>query len=1217
MSEPSSGWKQLLPPGPWYRRSGAYPIPAYSEFMPPPRLGRRAYGGDADPVLFAAHDPWGWQVTEYEEAFELQPGLAHLAGELLKALQKLGRGESGHGIGRLKLRHNPFWPEPLAGAGAPRHERYLALAPLALARTQDDKGRVRWTFFGASEQGPARPFWRGFWSAPGEETSATAALAFCRRLTGAGGGDDDAEPASAEAATRDLLALGFRILPGGLEDGGAWADGRDGTPWAGSSESAAGAGEGESAAATGRGKSAAARIDLDRAAGASGVESAATRSGEGAATPRTGAAAAGAGAAPGEIAFWRAAPLPSWTAPLLWREGQPLGGVRYLLTFRPFAGLPEEVRRAYLGCELHLLPFPGSLLFWGTPPYRALARELPLALQIPLLHPIERSENPHRLRVPQSGWLHEAHADQPEPATEHGPVRNSFRRTHRWQRLERHADALAVAGHEDRMAHVLFSAAADDLGLYGKPMARNAQIWTQGYHLLLDGPRAGRAQVTAAARRVAEGGTFGYRFLYPAMRVGDHEVYWHRLLAALPGAGGQAEMIPGAPLGVLTAYHAEHPDLSHPVELWPRLLARPAHRAAIEDPRGGTFAAAPADAAAAGAAAEAEADAAAADAAGLEGPSGGKRRGGGARGAKAAAYRRTVNNARKLLDAWQLLGGRPLPESFARALVRLAKDETLAAWLDAVEQAGRSAPGGGGPRLAVELRALLAAPEAEAPAAEAPAAAPPNGGGEPPAAEVEESAELGQPAPPEESGGVAAAKPAEVTAEAPAAAAALAMSSGLGAIPAAAEGSGPAPPAGTAAAGSAPPASEEPPLTFAHTAHRHFEEAYWRRIAFLAEGRFVNKDNADVVRDPVTLSQLPHRHRDLDDLAEHLLAYYRKLIAAHGMEGRAAAGDLPFRWHTDFDFSWSGGWLGNQQGHLEERNLLVAIPGRDRGRAVIMADHYDTAYMEDRYGYQHGGHGPRLAAAGADDNHSATVALMLAAPIFLDLSRAGQLGCDVWLVHLTGEEFPSDCLGARHLTESLVEGTLRLRTRPPSAAAALAPAVPGEVAGWLDLSETRVQGVYVLDMVAHNNDRERDVFQVCPGAGGESMWLALQAHLANRAWNRLAPGWNRRGRRGCKRGRRSADGQTMPALALHPRLRGEVRPQIDPHSTLYNTDGQIFSDAGVPVVLFMENYDINRHGYHDSHDTMENIDLDYGAAVAAIAIETVARAATQPPPRFD
>jgi len=41
-----------------------------------------------------------------------------------------------------------------------------------------------------------------------------------------------------------------------------------------------------------------------------------------------------------------------------------------------------------------------------------------------------------------------------------------------------------------------------------------------------------------------------------------------------------------------------------------------------------------------------------------------------------------------------------------------------------------------------------------------------------------------------------------------------------------------------------------------------------------------------------------------------------------------------------------------------------------------------------------------------------------------------------------------------------------------------------------------------------------------------------------------------------------------------------------------------------------ENYDINRSGYHDTKDTLENIDLDYGAAFAAIAIETVARIAT-------
>jgi len=65
-----------------------------------------------------------------------------------------------------------------------------------------------------------------------------------------------------------------------------------------------------------------------------------------------------------------------------------------------------------------------------------------------------------------------------------------------------------------------------------------------------------------------------------------------------------------------------------------------------------------------------------------------------------------------------------------------------------------------------------------------------------------------------------------------------------------------------------------------------------------------------------------------------------------------------------------------------------------------------------------------------------------------------------------------------------------------------------------------------------------------------------------------------------------------PEVAPYLPLVGEVRPPTDRRSALFNTDGQVFSDAGVPCVLFMENYDINRTGYHDTHDTMANIDLD-------------------------
>ncbi len=1004
---PSRDWQR------WLTEAARAPaldgqIAAYSEFMPAPRLGVTPCGG-VDTRLLSPGDPWGWTVTEYEEALELQPGLAQIAGQVIHSLRCLGTGAPSRGIGARQLAENPCWPAELRERGAPAHERYVVLLPLALSRTQDDKGRIRWTLFGASEQGPERAFWRGFWTAPDRELPADEALAFFVRMLAAAG-----------EGTADLHRAGWRIL----------AD----------------------EAATGGSLGAAARA------------------------------------------------LPSWSAPFLWQPGRTLRGVRYLLTFRPFAELPRAVQGAYLAGDLHLLPFPGSLAYWGSPAYRALARELPLAQQIPLLHSIERHEAPHGLRVPQSGWMHEPRAEgsaaaaeaAPETSPEtlgalHGPLRNTFQRTHRWERVHRHEDELTVGAQEDRVARVLFSAAADDLGLYGKPMARNAQLWTHDLRLLLDGPRAGREEIVRAGERVGAGGVFGYRFLYPAMRVGRCEVYWQRPLAACLDAADEPALVPGAPPGYLTAYDAERPDLAHPVELWPRLLARPPHAAAIDQLR---------------------------------------QREGAGRG-----YRRDLVNARKLLDAWELGGRQPLPPDFARALLTLPEGTSLAGWLDGLPERAENRAGEPLAPLLDALRAAIAPSSSSS--APAPAAAP-RGANRPRAP---------RPAPPEPT----------------------------------------------------------PPLTFGHTARRSFETAYWRTILGLASGSFRNKDNADCVDDAATRERLAHPGRDLERLGDFLLGYHARAIERAGMTRSAFAGSLPFRWRTDFDFAWSGGWSRNQTGATEERDLVVVIPGRDRSRAVVMADHYDTAYMEDVFGYPQRKTGPRLAAAGADDNGSATAALMLGAPVFLALAKAGRLGCDVWLVHLTGEEFPSDCLGARHLAGCLMRRQLAVETGS------------GSGRRRRDLSAARVQGLYVLDMVAHNNDRHRDVFQICPGTGAESLWLARQAQVANRLWNERAPEWNRRHRAGRSRGQRSADGRSVPELALHPRLRGEVRPTIDPRSTLYNTDGQIFSDAGVPAVLFMENYDIDRHGYHDSHDTMENIDLDYGAAVAAIAIEAVARAATEPP----
>jgi hypothetical protein len=388
------------------------------------------------------------------------------------------------------------------------------------------------------------------------------------------------------------------------------------------------------------------------------------------------------------------------------------------------------------------------------------------------------------------------------------------------------------------------------------------------------------------------------------------------------------------------------------------------------------------------------------------------------------------------------------------------------------------------------------------------------------------------------------------------------------------------------------------PLTYNETATRRFEEDWWNDIKFLAQGEFIYKDNADIILDEATLSQVQKQHRDLEHLGDYFIKRYRKAISDSSMEGKAFVGELPFKWNTLFDFLHYGGWVGNQKGTNYERNILLIIPGKNRKQAVVLGDHYDTAYMEDIYEKGRGGSGARLAAKGADDNYSASSTLLQAAPILLKLSKEGKLERDIWLIHLTGEEFPSDCMGARNFCQALIEKNLNLKVDNQTN---------------INLSDTEIVGLYVMDMIGHNRDSDQDILQISPGKSGASLYLAWQAHLANMIWNAGTHNWNRQPDRLNKsRGKRITGLQEIPDIAKHLHVKGEVRTQFNPHSSIFNTDGQIFSDTGVPVVLFMENYDINRSGYHDTKDTLENIDLDYGSAFAAIAIETVARIATLP-----
>jgi len=173
------GWQSLRSGHPWFEHEGDFPIPAYSEFMPGPFAGVGP-SAEIDPAVLDESDPFGWTISEFEEETQLRPGMQHIGTEIVRKLVKLGKGEPEYhiaGHGNQNLRNNPYWPEALAQkAGRLVHERYVTLLPLMLSRTQDDKGRVSWTFFGNSIEEPEIAFWKGFYSAPGIEIPAGEAM---------------------------------------------------------------------------------------------------------------------------------------------------------------------------------------------------------------------------------------------------------------------------------------------------------------------------------------------------------------------------------------------------------------------------------------------------------------------------------------------------------------------------------------------------------------------------------------------------------------------------------------------------------------------------------------------------------------------------------------------------------------------------------------------------------------------------------------------------------------------------------------------------------------------------------------------------------------------------------------------------------------------------------------------------------------------------------
>ncbi len=971
-NEQSNGWRSFLKGYPWFSGEKKYRLEAYSEFMPPAMTGINPCNGSAYPWIFSEEDNFGWKIPEIEEEYQLKPGVDKIGRQIIVQMNELGYGTlpvSLVGHHQSVFANNIFWSEELAACqGNIKHEKYITIMPFTLSKTKDDKGRIHWTFFGASEQGPEKAFWKSFYEAPDKEVNESVFLTFLKWVFNKAYGIDI-------KGSKQLLSEGFRILPSG-----------DFFPFS----------------------------------------------------------------------YWNTEKLPSWTKKYLIDDGAEAQAIKYLLTFRPFNKLPAAIKEKYASGALFLIPFPGNLVMWGFQEFIRLQKTLHNAIQIPMLRLVKRDQGINGIRVPQSGWFFQQGLKGEKSKILEEFIVDYYIRTSRFDKFHRHEDGLIMSKKIDPVIDTLFGTSLKSLDLYNKPMARNSQIFNESLDLLLDGPAADRKQIGEAILKIMEGGNFRYRFYFPPMRAGLHELTWHRpLLACISHQTGEPEIAPDLLTGYLTGYRADNPDPGNAVELWPRFNNRELHLSALYnfDPAADRY------------------------------------------------KHQTSMNLMALLDTHELLGGKHLERDFARGLIHIPKNESLEEWL-----AGFPAHSKDPDKAIMIMKSVESILETKDTKQELPES-----------------------------------------------------------------------------------------LTFNETATRAYEEAYWKQIYFLAHGNYIYKDNADIVLDHSTMERAGNSERDLHRLGDYFLERYEEMIRSANMENISECGELPFTWDTDFEYDSWGGWIANQDGTETERNILMIIPGKNRKEALVMADHYDTAYMADTFYPSEGGSGARLAAAGADDNHSASSTLLLAAPIYLRMAKEGKLERDIWLLHLTGEEFPSDCLGARNFCQNIVQKTLKMKRRDGSIK---------------DIADVQVKGVLVMDMIAHNRDSDLDIFQVAPGKTGESLKLACEARLVSQMWNAGTIKWNESSdRQGCKRGRRTRDIRIMPAKALHLKLDAEIRTWEDQRSTLYNTDGMIFSDTGIPVILFMENYDISRKGYHDTHDTMENIDLDYGAAVSAIAIETIARLA--------
>jgi hypothetical protein len=237
---------------------------------------------------------------------------------------------------------------------------------------------------------------------------------------------------------------------------------------------------------------------------------------------------------------------------------------------------------------------------------------------------------------------------------------------------------------------------------------------------------------------------------------------------------------------------------------------------------------------------------------------------------------------------------------------------------------------------------------------------------------------------------------------------------------------------------------------------------------------------------------------------------------------------------------------------IAQSNLIAKLPGKVRtdGKMlskVLLLDHVDSAVSEDVFEKTK----KRETCPGADDNATATAVLLRAAEVLKTVSHDH----DIWLVHLTGEEFPSDDLGAWRLAEKLLS------------------------------EKVDVKGILVSDFIGWHRPGDLS-FQVNPNKWSPSQEWADLAVDAARKWA--------------------------------PKLRAVVIPRTAERNAVFQTDLQVFEYLGYPGLLWNERVDYSGKSrdmnpfHHTSRDTVSRIDVSYAAAIAKGMIETLARLARHP-----